>query len=96
MAEDLSYLRGRLDEACNGIARLEEQVKNLFHRYEESATESKTHATEHAALKVDVTTQENRIKALEAAKEKSGGRVWEVVAIVIAAIVGAVSGRWGK
>lgn len=92
MAEDLSYLRGRLDEACNGIARLEEQVKNLFHRYEETATVVK----EHAALKVDVATQANRITVLEAAREKGGSRVWEVVAIVIAAVVGAVSGRWGK
>ena len=85
MAEDLSYLRSRLDEACDGISRLEEQVKNLFHRYEETA-----------ALKVDVATQENRIKALEAAREKGGSRVWEVVAIVIAAIVGVVSGMFGK
>lgn len=96
MAEDLSYLRGRLDEACNGITRLEEQVKNLFLRYEESAAEEKAHATKCATMKIDVAMQENRIKLLEAAKEKSGGRVWEVVAIVIAAIVGAVSGRWGK
>lgn len=96
MAEDLSYLRGRLDEACNGIARLEEQVKNLFHRYEETAATAKDHVDSHAVLKVDAATQENRIKALETAREKGGSRVWEIVAIVIAAIVGAVSGRWSK
>ena len=92
MPEDLSYLRSRLDEACNGIARLEEQVKNLFHRYEETVAVVR----DHAALKIDVTTQESRLKVLEATKEKGGNRVWEIVAIVIAAIVGAISGRWSK
>jgi len=85
MAEDLSYLRARLDDACSGITRLEALMEGVT-----------KHITRCDEMSVVVTTQENRLKVLEAAREKGGSRVWEVVAIVIAAVVGAVSGRWGK
>ena len=96
MAEDLSYLRERLDEACNGIARLEEQTKTLFNVIGRHESNQEAHRKEHETLRVDVTTLDNRVKIVEVAKEKGGNRAWEIVMIVVAAIVGIVTGKFWK
>lgn len=97
MAEDSSYMRERLDDVCSGIARLEEQVKNLFHRYEEKRVSDEKHREDHATISVSLTTLGSRVGAIEETKKGIGEKLWQiVVGLVLAFCAAWIGAKVGK
>lgn len=97
MAEDLSYLRARLDEACNGIARLEEQNKTLFHLVAKHETAQDEHRDTHAKITVDVAGLTARVGAVEEVKKGVWDKAWQVVMLVAGALTaGWIGAKFGS
>lgn len=79
--EELRALRSQGNDTIAQIAHLEERVVTLFKRAEDVP-----------AMKTDLTTHGSRLDVLEREKRSTGDRVWQVVVLVLAAVLGGLSG----